>query len=218
MNARGSSRPKEPTVRERMHEAREQAILDAAQRLLVERGYAATSMDDLAAAVGASKATLYQHFPTKEDVAVAVISREMNRGADAMEACDPASPAFPQMLALLERSLSFRASMAAAKIEMLPGTVRSDPRYRRALHRTHAASAALIDRAKAEGAVDRSLPTDVVVQVIYTFYGPEFAWLVTSSRCSQADLTAALLRILTGGIAPRKARAARGARSSRSRS
>src|SRR5438128_1587334 len=140
MNQRVPTRPKAPSVRERMQEAREQAILDAAHRLLVERGYAATSMDDLSAAVSISKATLYQHFSSKEDVAVAVISREMHRNADAMEACDSARPALPEMLSVLQRSLSFRAAMAAAKIELLPGAVRNDPRYRRALQRVHAAS------------------------------------------------------------------------------
>jgi TetR/AcrR family transcriptional repressor of mexJK operon len=42
------------------------AILAAAQRLFVSRGYEATSMDAVAAAAGVSKLTVYNHFSDKE--------------------------------------------------------------------------------------------------------------------------------------------------------
>jgi len=49
------------------------AILDAAKHLFLERGYAGTSMDAVAAAAPVSKRTLYQYFPGKEDLFGAVI-------------------------------------------------------------------------------------------------------------------------------------------------
>jgi AcrR family transcriptional regulator len=45
----------------------------AASRLFWERGYAAVSVADIAAAVGITKATLYYHFSGKEAVYVAVM-------------------------------------------------------------------------------------------------------------------------------------------------
>lgn len=43
-------------------------ILDAALRLIAERGYGGTSVRDIAAAAGVQPATLYAHFPSKEHV------------------------------------------------------------------------------------------------------------------------------------------------------
>jgi AcrR family transcriptional regulator len=46
--------------------SRQRAILGEAIRLFLEKGYAATSMSQLAQACGIQKATLYHHFPSKE--------------------------------------------------------------------------------------------------------------------------------------------------------
>ncbi len=44
------------------------AILDAALRLIADRGFAGTSIRDIAAAAEVQSATLYTHFPSKEHV------------------------------------------------------------------------------------------------------------------------------------------------------
>lgn len=56
-------------------EARRQAILDAAAEAFRERGFDAASMADVAARAGGSKATLYNYFPSKEELFVAVMLR-----------------------------------------------------------------------------------------------------------------------------------------------
>jgi len=52
-----------------------EAILDGAVKCFLEHGYAATSMDSVAAAASVSKATIYAHFSSKADLFAAVISR-----------------------------------------------------------------------------------------------------------------------------------------------
>jgi TetR/AcrR family transcriptional repressor of mexJK operon len=59
----GSSRP----ARSRRLGSAE-AIREAAARLLLEKGYQATSMDDVAAAARVSKQTIYTHFANKEEL------------------------------------------------------------------------------------------------------------------------------------------------------
>lgn len=54
-----------------------QAILDAAQALLVQYGYAGLSMRELALASGLAKATLYHYFQDKEEIFRQVIERDM---------------------------------------------------------------------------------------------------------------------------------------------
>lgn len=51
-------------------------LLDAALRLLAERGFAATSVDAIAKAAGLAKGTVYLYFPTKEALLDALIERQ----------------------------------------------------------------------------------------------------------------------------------------------
>jgi AcrR family transcriptional regulator len=61
----------------RRKEARPHELLDAALDLFVERGYAATRLDDVAARAGVSKGTLYLYFANKEELFKAVIRENM---------------------------------------------------------------------------------------------------------------------------------------------
>lgn len=58
---------------ERRKDARPQELLAAALDLFVEKGYAATRLDDVAAKAGVSKGTLYLYFANKEDLFKAVV-------------------------------------------------------------------------------------------------------------------------------------------------
>jgi AcrR family transcriptional regulator len=67
------------SLRERRKQMLRGEILAAARALLSEKGYAAMSMDELAAQVGISKPTLYSHFMTKDDIVVETAVDEMER-------------------------------------------------------------------------------------------------------------------------------------------
>jgi AcrR family transcriptional regulator len=58
---------------ERRKDARPQELLAAALDLFVERGFAATRLDDVAARAGVSKGTLYLYFTNKEELFKAVV-------------------------------------------------------------------------------------------------------------------------------------------------
>ena len=58
---------------ERRKEARPQELLDAALELFVEKGYAATRLEDVAARAGVSKGTLYLYFDGKQALFKAVV-------------------------------------------------------------------------------------------------------------------------------------------------
>ena len=59
--------------RERRKQARPQELLDAALTLFVEKGFAATKVEDVAGLAGVSKGTLFLYFSSKEDLFKAVI-------------------------------------------------------------------------------------------------------------------------------------------------
>ena len=61
----------------RRKEARPQELLSAALDLFVERGYAATRLDAVAARAGVSKGTLYLYFANKEELFKAVVRENL---------------------------------------------------------------------------------------------------------------------------------------------
>ena len=65
----------ETPVRQRRKEARPAELIAAALDLFVERGFAATRLDDVAARAGVSKGTLYLYFASKEELFKAVIQQ-----------------------------------------------------------------------------------------------------------------------------------------------
>jgi TetR/AcrR family transcriptional regulator len=69
--------PTPPTPASASHQRRKEArpgeLLEAALALFVEKGFAATRVDEVAARAGVSKGTLFLYYPSKEELFKAVI-------------------------------------------------------------------------------------------------------------------------------------------------
>jgi AcrR family transcriptional regulator len=61
------------STRQRRKDARPQELLQAALALFVERGFAATRIEEVAQRAGVSKGTLYLYYPSKEELFKAVV-------------------------------------------------------------------------------------------------------------------------------------------------
>lgn len=67
-------------------EAKRQAVLGAAAQLFNERGFAATSLDDIAARLGVSKPTLYYYVKSKDEILLSCVRQGLHMTLEGIEA------------------------------------------------------------------------------------------------------------------------------------
>ncbi len=77
------------TKRQLQGDQSREEILDAATRLMAARGYAGTSVSDIARESGLPASSIYWHFASKTGVLTAVMERGAARFFGDLEAADP---------------------------------------------------------------------------------------------------------------------------------
>jgi TetR/AcrR family transcriptional regulator len=77
-SASGASTNASRTPRTRRKEARPAELVGAALTLFVEKGFAATSVEEIAQSAGVSKGTLFLYFQSKEDLFKAVVRENIS--------------------------------------------------------------------------------------------------------------------------------------------
>ncbi len=126
-----------PGQRLRRAERREQ-ILSAATRAFARAGFAATSLDDLAAEAGVTRVILYRHFESKADLYRAVLRRACDRLAAATGA--------PGFHAASVEALLAAASEEPAGFRLLFLHAVREPEFRQEMDEFRARSVALAHR------------------------------------------------------------------------
>lgn len=96
-------------TQESRREATRNALIAAARRLFVERGYAATGTPELVAEAAVTRGALYHHFEDKSDVLMAVAVDMATEVAAAVAASAP--PGLPPLQALRAGSHAYFAAM-----------------------------------------------------------------------------------------------------------
>lgn len=72
--------------REQQREAKRQAVLEAAAQLFNERGFHATSLDDIAARLNVSKPTLYYYVKNKDEILLQCVRQGLEMTLEGIEA------------------------------------------------------------------------------------------------------------------------------------
>ncbi|WP_345067516.1 TetR/AcrR family transcriptional regulator [Acidovorax lacteus] len=88
--------------REQQREAKRQAVLQAAAQLFNERGFHATSLDDIAARLNVSKPTLYYYVKSKDEILLQCVRQGLQMMREGIEASRAAGgQALDQLLACM---------------------------------------------------------------------------------------------------------------------
>lgn len=162
------------SVRARMQQVREEAILDAVNSLLADKGYDLMTVDEVAAAAGVAKASLYKHFPSKETLAAAAMVRVMDRamellirlGADAT--LDPVARLREVVRWALQMQYDGHMPSLPSQNSALRSVLAGDRDYVDRLMRMSDILGEWIAQAQAQGRIDPGLPPELV---LFTLYG-----------------------------------------------
>jgi TetR/AcrR family transcriptional regulator, regulator of autoinduction and epiphytic fitness len=150
---------KRKSFKETQFEAREQAILEATNRLLSERGYEMMSMDDIAGEVGI------------ESLAGAVMLQLVHRSQAALASQDPVQPAVKRLEALLRWILKERLAGSVPHLPSTSQTLRAalmaNKAYVDALMSLSEDMGALIKSAKVQKAISAAYADEFVLYVFY---------------------------------------------------
>ena len=194
--------------REQVLRLREDAIVEAVNRLLVSKGYELMTVDEVAAQAGLSKASLYKHFSSKEELAAAAMTRLLERAiAQVAEQCSqaPQADARAQLDTLVRWTLKVQLagempSLPAAN-SRLTAALRANRNYTDRLIELSDLLGKWIVAAQGEGALDTMLPPEVI---LYTLYAracdPVLAVLKASGQHDDADIVEWLVRSTFQGI------------------
>ncbi|ESQ82022.1 hypothetical protein AEAC466_19075 [Asticcacaulis sp. AC466] len=74
MSKNSTATAKAPGLRERKRRETLQRITDAGMRLFIEKGYEATTLDDIATAAGISRRTFFYYFDSKDEILLSMQS------------------------------------------------------------------------------------------------------------------------------------------------
>ena len=153
---------------------RRQEIFDASVHLFVEKGFAETSMREIAAAAGIGKATLYDYFKTKDEILLSFFEREVYDLADrAAEVVRQDLPGADKLRTIMRMHLEYwlprKAFYLRLTIEAQRLALQSQQRIQAARHAYQDLLRTLIEDGIREGAfrpVDSLLATRLLMMMV----------------------------------------------------
>jgi AcrR family transcriptional regulator len=169
---------------ERRPDDRPAELLEAALRIFAERGYANTRLEDVAAAVGVTKGTIYHYFSTKEELLLRAVEHNHERAFGPLEEVvrvkrTPVSPTIRLFLRRAFGSLdSNRLSVLALLVQ---GVARESPEVFHHWLETGPARvwrilAQLIEEGKAIGEFRADADSDVAARITMSGLILQFVW------------------------------------------
>ena len=188
--------------------AREQAIIGAVNRLLSEKGFEAMTVDEVAAAVGVAKASLYKHFPSKEDLAAAAMSHLLAQAQVFLDSLDPARSPLDKLRTTVQwiMRLKLEGNMPAlpSQNSSLRAALMASKAYVNGLIAVGDTLGTWIVQAQAQGEINPKLPPLVV---LYTLYAracdPVLEFLKMSQMHSDDDIITLVMETSFDGLRAR---------------
>lgn len=201
--------PPKVSFKAQMLQAREDAIIRTVNALLAEKGFEAMTVDEVAASVGIAKASLYKHFPSKEDLAAAAMVKVMQR-AQAFIATLPAdAPPLENLRAVVRWTMELKIRGEMPSLPSQNSTLRAalmgNKDYMDGLMEVSDVLGGWIEAAQAQGGLNPKLPA---IAILYTFYAracdPVLEFLKMGGQHDEAQIVDLVLSTCFDGLNARQ--------------
>ncbi len=163
--------PVKVSFKKQMLQAREDAIIRSVNLLLAEKGFEAMTVDEVAASVGIAKASLYKHFPSKEDLAAAAMAHLMGQAQVFLDTLPDDMSPLQRLRAVVRWTMALKL---AGEMPSLPSqnstlraTLMSHKAYMDGLMDVSDRVGSWIEAAQSQGLINPELPA---IAVLYTLY------------------------------------------------
>lgn len=188
-----------------MLQAREDAIIEVVNRLLAEKGFEAMTVDEVAAQVGIAKASLYKHFPSKEDLAAAAMVRVMRKAQAYLQALPAEARPLDQLRAVVRWTMELKLAGGMPSLpsqnSSLRATLIANADYMNGLIEVSDQLGAWIEEAQAQGHINPALPA---IAVLYTVYAracdPVLEFLKMGGQHTHAEIVELVLSTCFDGL------------------
>lgn len=188
--------------------AREAAIVQAVNRLLAEKGFDLMTVDEVAADVGIAKASLYKHFPSKEDLAAAAMVRVVGQAQAFLASLPADAQPLAQLKAMvrwmLQRQLAGEMPSLPHQNSSLRTTLMNNKAYLDGLVRISDQIGGWIERAQKDGSLSASIPP---ILVLYTLYAracdPVLEFLRAGGQHSDEEIIELVIHTCFEGLCAR---------------
>ncbi len=198
-----------PSFRERVLQAREDAIVASVNRLLADKGFESMTVDEVAADVGIAKASLYKHFPSKEALAAAAMTTVLDRALAFLE-----QEAKREAAPVEHLKAAARWTMQVTLAGEMPSLPSQNSTLRTALmqHRGYLDRVMMVSErlgtwitaAQAGGEIDPKLPAEAVLYTIYArACDPVLPFLRAGGRLSDEQVIEVVLATCFNGLMTR---------------
>ena len=194
-------------------EAREEAILDAVNRLLSEKGFDLMTMDDVAEAVGVAKGSLYKHFSSKEKLAAAVMTRLLSQTVEVLDGMPVDWRAGRRLEEILRWSLQHRMRGGVPHLPSTRGALQRallfNLEYLALALKVNKRFYAMVKEAKSDGDIQGGVSDDVIVYTLYArSCDPTVEYLRRDGKLSDEQIVEAMVEATFHGLTGRNAQAA----------
>ena len=202
------TQPPKISFKAQMHQAREEAILQSASRLLGEKAFDAMTMDDVANAVGIAKASLYKHFCSKEELCCASMVQILGRVKVYLAELPAEMPPVEKLQALVRwsllRLLTNELPLLPSRNSTLRAVLMANKDYQEGMVAVSDQIGQWITAAQAQGTISPTLPPLVV---LYTLYArtcdPVVGFLKESGQYSDAEIADLVVHTCFDGLTAR---------------
>lgn len=183
--------------------ARRKQLLTAAQQVFVAHGYHAAAMDDIAERAGVSKPVLYQHFPGKLELYLALLDMHCDamvaRVRSAMEATTDNKE---RVRGAVQAYFDFIDHESEAFRLVFESDLRNDPAVRERVDRVESGCiAAITDTIMADTGVSRARAELLASGLVGSAETAARFWLAGGRKVDKAEAEALLTALSWRGIA-----------------